>query len=244
MSASLYVSYDIKGIQQFIYSIPRLRYVIGGSGLISEFDQRWEHPENMPPGVTRIFSGGGRGVFRCDQPAASDAIRRSLISIAHEKGLDIRIGAHAKIEYALQRSDELFPYLPDTNKLTGPPCAESGLYPVHGSRSSNNQRRVHPLIRQRAKLCKQDPLGELILNRVQRRFPPELLQLFTCEFFKNVSPEPEAYFDDETNQRDPDYIDDNTIAAIGQRALGSRNRWAVYRAGRKLHRPPFQNTSR
>ncbi len=44
---------------------------------------------------------------------------------------------------------------------------------------------------------------------------------------KNVSPEPEAYSDGETNERDSDFVDDNKIAAIGQRALGSRNRWAV-----------------
>ena len=38
--SSVYVSYDIKGIQQFIFSVPRLKCMIGASGQIANFDGR------------------------------------------------------------------------------------------------------------------------------------------------------------------------------------------------------------
>ncbi len=92
----MYVSYDIKGIQQFVYSIPRLRYVIGGSGLVTEFDRHWEDPTNLPQQVTLIFSGGGRGAFHCRHESAIKLIKRSLIESAHLRGLDIRIGTDGR----------------------------------------------------------------------------------------------------------------------------------------------------
>ncbi len=33
----VYVSYDIRGIQQNIFAVPRLKYIVGASALIAEF---------------------------------------------------------------------------------------------------------------------------------------------------------------------------------------------------------------
>ena len=35
---SRYLCYDVKGIQSFIFKIPKLKYIIGGSALVDIFD--------------------------------------------------------------------------------------------------------------------------------------------------------------------------------------------------------------
>lgn len=36
---NMYLYYDIRGIQSFIFRIPKLKYIIGGSALIDRFDR-------------------------------------------------------------------------------------------------------------------------------------------------------------------------------------------------------------
>ncbi len=119
--------------------------------------------------------------------------------------------------------------MPLPDQLAGVPCSESGLFPVprDSKTNSRNKASVHPLIRKRARLSKEDPLGRLILNRMERHLPAELTSHFTCEFFKNVSPEPLADVEDEANDSEADKLDDEAIARISRCVLGSRNRWAV-----------------
>ncbi|MEA2061393.1 MAG: hypothetical protein U9P10_12985 [Thermodesulfobacteriota bacterium] len=35
----IYLCYDVKGIQSYIFKIPKLKYIIGGSALIDQFDK-------------------------------------------------------------------------------------------------------------------------------------------------------------------------------------------------------------
>ncbi len=92
MPEVVFVAYDIKGIQQFIYSVPRLRYMIGGSGLISNFDESWRLAEHQPADAKLIFSGGGRGAFRCNGMEVAEQVRERLVQAAHKDGLDVRSG--------------------------------------------------------------------------------------------------------------------------------------------------------
>lgn len=155
----MYLCYDIKGIQQFIFSVPRLRYMIGGSGQISQFDQRWKELGVLPDSVNCVFTGGGRGVFKCQHDDLVGPLRKQLIDAAHEVGLDIRIGIDQDFKLAMQRADELYPYLPSSRDMAGFPCSESGLYPVPRTsklKRNNHRVAVHGIIRERARISRQD----------------------------------------------------------------------------------------
>ncbi len=56
----MYLCHDIKGIQRFVFSIPKLKCIIRGSRLIAEFDEGagWR---SGAEGVQMIFAGGGHG---------------------------------------------------------------------------------------------------------------------------------------------------------------------------------------
>ena len=108
--ARQYLCYDIKGIQSFIFKIPRLKYIIGGSVLIDRFDKQ-DVMSLERPGVTRLFSGGGKGAFLCDDQELS-GLKQALISKAHAIGVDIRLGSDASFSVAAQHADELYPFVP------------------------------------------------------------------------------------------------------------------------------------
>lgn len=55
-----YICYDIRGIQQYIFSIPQLQYIIGGSLVITAFDREWE---KIPDGVETILPEAEREFF-------------------------------------------------------------------------------------------------------------------------------------------------------------------------------------
>ncbi len=232
----MYLCYDIKGIQQFIFSVPRLRYMIGGSGQISQFDERWREPGQIPEGIHCVFSGGGRGVFECCRDDLVEPFRKQLIDAAHQVGLDIRIGKDQDFSIAMQRADELYPYLPAPREMAGFPCSESGLYPV--KRTSNlarNNRRiaVHNIIFERAKVSRRDQLGEDLINRIrvgreENLLPRELREDYSIEFIRNVSPELVLPKDADDDQVEEDAIsEDQEVACKGQASLGNRNRWAI-----------------
>ena len=62
---SIYLCYDLKGIQQYIFQIPKLTCCIGGSRQIDDFDRNVAGKCSVN-GVRLIYSGGGKGAFECD----------------------------------------------------------------------------------------------------------------------------------------------------------------------------------
>ncbi|MCO6454201.1 MAG: hypothetical protein J5I93_02695 [Pirellulaceae bacterium] len=206
----MYLCYDIKGIQKFIFAVPKLKCVIGGSGLIAEFDKL---AEELAPEAW-IFSGGGRGAFECSDAAAVGELDKALVKQAHQRGLDIRIGVDRSLTRAAQHADRLYPFRPPN--IAGHPCALSGLWPVAKGEGKGRGRDIHSLIGSRIERARRDDLGVDILKSLRSLGGiPQELENFQLQFFKNVSPDK----DDEPE----DY--DEAMAA--RAALGNRNRWAV-----------------
>lgn len=205
-ASSVYLCYDLKGIQSFIFAVPRLKYICGGSATIDRFDR--EIVRNLDcPGCTRIFSGGGKGAFRCSSAQAANELKNRLIQIAHdvENGLSISFGVHSDYSEAACNADESYPYLP--NELDGHPCITSGLYPVQ------QPGKEHELIRRR-----DWSRGDHRSRRVEKQLLenidlPERFLAGTkgVAFFHNV---------DEKDKEDQD-------GSVGASVLGNRNRWAV-----------------
>lgn len=200
--SELYLCYDLKGIQSFIYAVPRLKYISGGSALIDRFDREFA-PELDRDG--HIFSGGGKGAFRCKDEVAARALQKALVQKAHDDGLSICFGCHEGFSEAAQLADQTYPYLPKGGELDGHPCEESGLYPVPGGG-------VHEIIRRRAEDEQMNRwYEEQLLKDMQEssRLPKFIADPQQCEFMRNVS---------ETDGDEGD---------TGFKALGSRNRWAI-----------------
>lgn len=216
-----YLCYDIKGIQAFIFKVPKLRYVIGGSALIDRFD-RETVPQLRVEGADGLFAGGGRGAFACRDEVAADRVQRALIEAAHQIGADIAIGRGVRYSDAAHSADSVFPCLPDDSELDGHPCAVSGLWPVA-------QGTVHPWMRARVSSPGQH---KDVLRRYERELLPgagsdgdasdgvrlvDSLVGRKLDFFHDVSPDGESV-------DDPDH---RAVALAAARALGGRNRWAV-----------------
>lgn len=217
---SQYLCYDIRGIQQYIFAVPRLKYIIGGSCLIDTFDRKTTDTIAKQLGVERIFAGGGRGTFHCEASRV-DALRSSLIDHVHELGLDLRIGIDSELSKAIDCAEALYTCPPDS--LDGEPCTASGLFPVKpgtGQGYREDRRGVHPLVWKRVQEAKNDRLGvELLkLMRQEKVLPSDLQNDSSNEvmFMRNVSPDP---VDDD--------VDEIELADLGMKALGSRNRWAI-----------------
>ena len=196
---SLYLCYDIRGIQSFIFKIPKLKYIIGGSALIDKFD-RTDVPALVKPipGADYIFSGGGKGAFLCDNKDTVSKLKEKIIEAAHSIGLDIRFGEDEDFSQASQHADELYSFVPATGSK---PCPVSGLYPV------DENGREHDVIRKRM-----IQRGEKMFNYFEDKLITEVLHPAlsgkNVEFFHNVKPE-----------------DEDGMA--GCETLGNRNRWAV-----------------
>lgn len=215
----MFLCYDIKGIQQFIFSVPKLKCVIGASSIIAQFDENAKALGNRFS-AERIFSGGGRGVYACEKPELVQELCKELVDEAHEVGLDIRIGTNPSLSDAVQNADKLYPYCP--RELTGEPCIVSGLWPVPSEPIANVKRGVHPLIWNRIVEARHDKLGTQILEDLCKAgLVPEALRDFDLHFFKNVSPDKDTAEDEHAAGRD------EAEARAGRAAIGSRNRWAV-----------------
>lgn len=193
----MYLCYDIRGIQAFVFQIPRLKHIIGGSALIDRFDRKTVPELAETNDWKLICAGGGKGAFSCSNLSQADAIRAALMNQAKAFGADIRFGLHADYSEAAHCADHLYPYLPEN--LQGHPCPESGLYPVEDEST-------HPVIKSRH-VFGSDKMARWFENRL---LSPDLFQLppglpgDKLAFFHNV--------------------DDGSA---GSKALGSRNRWAV-----------------
>ncbi len=194
----IYLCYDVKAIQSYIFKIPKLKYIIGGSALIDRFDK--ESIKNISvDGAEHVFSGGGKGTFICESQTVLEKLKSEIIHCAHSIGLDIRFGQDEDFSQAAQHADQLYAFVPEMN--SGYPCPETGLYPV------KKGEKVHPVIKKR--LYSAD---EKVFRRFEDRLLPKILipgkTSDELNFFHNV------------NTDDPDGND-------GAFALGNRNRWAV-----------------
>lgn len=196
----IYLCYDVRGIQSFIFKIPKLKYIVGGSALIDQFD-KVTIPGLSSRETSHIFSGGGKGTFLCDSKDCLNKLKGLIILKAHDIGLDIRFGADESFSKASLEADNLYSYIPDTNIANDRPCPESGLYPVQ------SRGKVHHVIGKR--LFAQ---GEKVFRRFEQRLLSEVLipgrPNDDLEFFHNVNA-------------------DQTDGRAGAAALGNRNRWAV-----------------
>ena len=220
---SCYLCYDVKGIQQFIFSVPQLKYVVGGSLLIYEFDTKRVVQAAQSAGLTsvaKIFSGGGRGTFKCESRDQAEHLRSYLVTAAMEIGLDLRIGIDKDLSQAIHTADDLYPFIPES--LEGEPCRVSGLWPTtleesKGYREEN--RGIHKLIWERRNRAIQrdetgrnnaDALSQSIVADLKKLGSlPEDLRKRELIMLRAVRPE----------------LQDEARAADA--ALGKRNRWAV-----------------
>ncbi|MDA1230649.1 MAG: hypothetical protein O2856_07740 [Planctomycetota bacterium] len=202
-----YLCYDIKGIQTFIFAVPRLKHIVGGSVMIDQFD-RDTIPGLRVNGATNLFAGGGKGCFRCDDSSTADLVQAKIVSAAHAVGLGVAVGQSADYSEAAQCADRFFPCLPEPNELDGHPCPESGLYPVATGRDTG---RAHRLIQNRV-----IQRGNLLRRRLEDRLLDNLdiLQIKAQSTAGNVE-----FFHDISEETD------EGLCAID--ALGARGRWAV-----------------
>lgn len=201
-----YLYYDVKGIQTFIFKIPKLKHIVGGSALIDRFDKETMKNLNLPD-VDYVFSGGGKGAFFCRPGTNLEKVKKTIINEAHSIGLDIRFGLHNDFSQAAHQADELHPFVPKLCDDDALPCPETGLYPV----KKGKQR--HDIID--CRLPRKNPdlfrrFENLLLSQIN--FPGKTKDDF--QFFHNVNPK------DENGKVD----EDGTKGAF---ALGNRNRWAA-----------------
>ncbi len=212
----VYLYYDVKGIQSFIFKIPKLKFIVGGSALIDQFDKetipnivdKETIPNQAIDGVDKLlFTGGGRGAFFCDSIKSAKNLKQQIKKRAKEIGLDISFGLDEKFSSALQMTDEFYPFVPDLPE-NGEPCPESGLYPVDMEKLKTSKKTCHEVIEHR--MFKS---GEKTFRRFEETLLKKLPEIKnpngSVEFFHNVNP------------------DDVPDGNAGARALGGRNRWAI-----------------
>lgn len=144
---STYLCYDLRAIQSFIFRIPRLKYIIGGSALIDQFDREVapKLPNQCKQEVKVVSCGGGKGAFFCSSHQAAIELESKLVQAAHDLGVDIRIGNHEDYSEAVNTASRLYPFVPPVND--GHPCNVSGLYPVNLNDCGPDK--THPIIKKR-----------------------------------------------------------------------------------------------
>ena len=201
--SELYLCYDLKGIQSFIFAVPRLRHICGGSALIDQFDHETVRAISFA-GADLLFAGGGKGAFRCADKESADRAQEELVRKAHEVGLSICLGRHEDFSEASHLTDRSFPYLPKGSELECHPCEASGLFPVADGG-------VHWTIQKR-EWQRGERMNHWFENQLlaEIELPSFLANLDKCLFVHDVSPG-----------------SDSADGTCGFEALGGRNRWAV-----------------
>ncbi|MBQ7651505.1 MAG: hypothetical protein IJS15_11135 [Victivallales bacterium] len=194
---SMYLCYDLKGIQQYIFQVPKLKSCIGGSRQIDDFD-RLDAGGLQVPGCAMIYTGGGKGAFECADEPSMQGAKSALVELARRKGLTIRFGFDDDYTRAAREIRETYVYQPD--ELDGHPCQLSGLYPTNSG--------VHPLMKQRL-----EKGGE---HGMEGHAEKEFLEAIRRECGR---PELHFFYDvDSAGSRE---------GRDAAEALGNRNRWAV-----------------
>ena len=208
----MYLTYDIKSIQSFIFRIPRLRDIVGGSALVDYFDRKEAKAFEVKGVVNHLFSGGGKGAFSCQDKAVALKLRDQLLKKAHEFGFDIAFGCNSDYSEAAHCADDLFPFLP--LQMEGHPCPESGLYPVNDNRPLA-EREEHDMVKlRRAEKYRFHYEQEF---RKDLRLPSHLSQ-YEPVFFHDVDGASQAKVSRQPNLHD---------GRCGAEAIGGRNRWAI-----------------
>lgn len=207
----MYLAYDIRGIQQFIFSVPKLKCMIGASGLVVEFDNLAKALHIV--GARSKFAAGGRGVFECSDESVEE-LRLALLDNARDFGMDVRFGQAEDPSAAVRNIDKLHPFVPAD--LDGFPCQESGLYPVPEGLGEGPDRDVHRVVQRRIQMAQQDLLGRWILRDLQVELASDAAR-YQLEFFKNAGTGAPAERDTVEQEE----------GRAGRVALGDRNRWAV-----------------
>lgn len=201
-----YLCYDVRGIQSFIFRIPKLKYIVGGSALIDQFDRETVPSLNGEFGCTLLYAGGGKGTFVCADDVSAEQIKAKIMDKAHEIGLDIRFGCDENYVEASRNATSVYPFIPEN--LNGKPCPTSGLYPVENGDT-------HPVVKKRFFYHGEKMFrwyeNDLLKNLV---WPERLERYKEGSFFHNV------------NERVKDGSNDES-GVHGSKALGRRNRWAV-----------------
>lgn len=170
----MYLCYDLKGIQSFIFQVPRLKHIVGGSALIDLFDHETVPQLARRNGWKLIASAGGKGAFQVSGDEAAGVIQNALIAEAHSIGADIRFGLDEDFTEAALNARRLYCFLPTPNELDGHPCPESGLYPSNG-------KGAHRVIKRR-----DWSKGESIARRFEDRLKPALEGVKNPVFARDV----------------------------------------------------------
>ncbi|MFO0695989.1 MAG: hypothetical protein U0230_20670 [Polyangiales bacterium] len=216
-----FLCYDVKGIQSYVFAVPRLRYIVGGSALLDDFDRRVV-PEIAP--AAHVYSAGGKGAFVVGSADEARRIRERLVREAHARGFDIAFGLASEFSTAANEARDLVPFVPAS--LDGEPCAASGLYPVppgEGQGFREDARGVHPVVWKRIR-AHGERTADSLTDRLVRGTPdataeglsvtlPDALRGRSARFFSTVTPGEEGDDDDE--------------GRAGARSIGARNRWAI-----------------
>ena len=182
-----YLCYDVRGVQSFIFAVPKLRYIVGGSALVDQFDRETVTAlAEQVEGVELVAAGGGRGMFRCDDAAALDAFIPDLVAKAHAEGFDLWIGKGAGFQAAGPAAEASHAFLPQDDGRF--PCALSGLYPTQ------HEGQPHRLLERRKDVS--DRLEKAVADRLGPRIDVDAklapLKGLRLRFPRNVSEEEEA----------------------------------------------------
>lgn len=215
----MYLVYDVRGIQKYIFAVPKLKGVIGGSLIVEEFDHQEAPQAAKKYGWECIFTGGGRGLFSKNDGGNIADLRKELTETAHSHGLDIRFGECEEMN-SIPEAVDLYPFVPPMEPGKIYPCALSGLWPVREKGA------VHELIKERMEKARRLDLNQKsatpikqVLKALNEEFEELLKETYgsnmKMDFFRNVSPEEEQ---DQQERKE---------AKAAARALGNRNRWAV-----------------
>ncbi|MCA9259982.1 MAG: hypothetical protein KDA61_12310 [Planctomycetales bacterium] len=217
----MYLTYDIRSIQKFIFSAPNLQCIIGASSQIAAFDRAVADQFHSQV----VFTGGGSGALQCDEEHL-EQIAVQLIERARAIGADVRIGRGRTLEEA-KTGDRLFAYEPTS--MAGEPCAMSGIYPVDPDDAStqwNVDPRVHALMGARREASRADALNADLLDELTaqvRAMGGTMPDAEPC-FFRNVNLRGTEKHVPADGGWDKAALGD---AAAGSASLGRRNRWAV-----------------
>ena len=201
---TIYLCYDIRGIQSYIFRIPKLKYIIGGSAVIDQFDRVFA--KELQGDWTCLFAGGGKGTFEVRDAATAMTLKSKVRDEAHRFGLDVRFGQDADYSKAAQQANELHPFLPSA--LDGHPCNLSGLYPVSAGNGGGRERANHEVVERR------------IFNRGDKMW-----RYFEERLLKGIDLGPELKPENARFLSNVDSTDESGRA--GAAALGGNNRWAI-----------------
>lgn len=195
---SHYLCYDLKGIQQYIFQVPKLKCCIGGSRMVDDFDRiTVVDMEKQHPDCRKIYSGGGKGAFSGEKDKL-DELKKDLVRCAMARGLTIRFGESEDYSTGATEITETFCYQPDS--LDGQPCELSGMYPTTEG--------IHKVFKDRNQKGSDHGEESMTENKFLSEIRGRVHEAESASFFYDVAA-------------------DSREGKNAAFALGNRNRWAV-----------------